>query len=158
MLIQDGSQDRPKMAPRPLQDDLQKLLFSSSFLSSILVRFGCLLGPILGSKIEPKSVPRGSSKALKIISVLQWLLEPSKINLLTNIAPTWPDFWSPKGAKMRPKWDQKQTKIEDKNEDEKRSSRRSSWSRLEAILNRFECRLGALEALQTLRLPMFREN
>ena len=33
-----------------------------------------------------------------------------------------------------------------------------SRSRLGSILNRFGCRLGALEALQTLRLPMFREN
>ena len=62
------------------------------------------------------------------------------------------------GAKMEPKWEPRGAKIEDKNEDEKRRFRRSSWSRLGAILSRLGCRLGALEALQTLRLPMFREN
>ena len=59
---------------------------------------------------------------------------------------------------MEPKCDPRGTKIEDKNEDEKRRFRRSSWSRLGSILGRLECRLGAPEALQTLRLPMFREN
>ena len=39
-----------------------------------------------------------------------------------------------KGAKREPKRDQKRTKIEGKNDDEKRSSSRSSWSRLGAVL------------------------
>ena len=58
-LAHDGSQveDRPKIAPRPLQDDLQECLFSSSFLSSILVRFcshfGCHVGSLAGASWAP---------------------------------------------------------------------------------------------------------
>ena len=40
----------------------------------------------------------------------------------------------PRGAKMRPKWHPRRTKIEDKNEDEKRRLRRCSWNALGAIL------------------------
>ena len=61
-------------------------------------------------------------------------------------------------AKMRQKSDQDGTKIEDKNPDEKRSSSRPSWGRLEPILGRLGARLGALETRQTRRLPMFREQ
>ena len=43
---------------------------------------------------------------------------------------------------MEPKCDPRGTKIEDKNEDEKRRFRRSSWSRLGSILGRLGCRLG----------------
>ena len=56
------TQDRPKTAPRRPQDDLQELLFSSSFLYSILVRFvfdfGLLWLPFglhLGLLLEHKS-------------------------------------------------------------------------------------------------------
>ena len=42
----------------------------------------------------------------------------------------------PRGAKMRPKWAPRRTKIDVKNEDEKKSSSRSSWSRLGPILGR----------------------
>ena len=45
---------------------------------------------------------------------------------------------------MKPKWDPRRTKIEDKNEDEKRKFRRSSWSRLGSILGRLGCRLGVI--------------
>ena len=48
------------------------------------------------------------------------------------------------GAKMEPKCDPRGTKIEDKNEDEKRRFRRSSWSRLGSILGRLGCRLGVI--------------
>ena len=67
-------------------------------------------------------------------------------------------FGAQKGLKMEPKCDPRGTKIEDKNEDENKGFRRSSWSRLGATLARLGGRLGALEALQTLRLPIFREN
>ena len=43
------AQDRPKMALRSPQDDLQEHLFSSSFSCSILVRFGIHFGCHLGS-------------------------------------------------------------------------------------------------------------
>ena len=46
---------------------------------------------------------------------------------------------------MEPKCDPRGTKIEDKNEDEKRRFRRSSWSRLGSILGRLGCRLGVVE-------------
>ena len=49
------TQDRPKIAPRRLQDDLQELLFSSSFLSSILLR--------LGSDFDFNLAPLGHPKA-----------------------------------------------------------------------------------------------
>ena len=58
-------------------------------------------------------------------------------------------FWDPKGgqdgAKMEPKSDSRWTKIEDKNDVEKRRSWRSSWSRLGSVLGRLECRLGVVE-------------
>ena len=38
-----------------LQDYLQKLLFSSSFLSWILIRLGSPFSPMLGPKIDPSS-------------------------------------------------------------------------------------------------------
>ena len=59
---------------------------------------------------------------------------------------------------MTAKSDQDGTKIEDKNSDEKRSSSKPSWGRLEPILGRLGARLGTLETPLTLRLPMFREN
>ena len=43
---------------------------------------------------------------------------------------------------MRPKRHSRRTKIDVKNGDEKRRSRRSSWSRLGSILGRLGCRLG----------------
>ena len=45
---------RPKIDPRRLQDDLQELLFSTSFLSSILVRLGSDFGLILAPLEAPK--------------------------------------------------------------------------------------------------------
>ena len=55
-----GFPRRPKMDPRQLQDDLQDLLFSTSFLSSILVRLGSDFGFILAPFWVSKSaqVPR----------------------------------------------------------------------------------------------------
>ena len=52
------------------------------------------------------------------------------------VGSIWGSFWVPKGGKMEPKRDQKQIKIEGKNDDEKRNSSRSSWGRLGAILGR----------------------
>ncbi len=62
------AQDRPKIAPRQFQDALQELLFSSSFLSSILVRsgldFGCLLGVVLEPhEGAPASTTQGDPSA-----------------------------------------------------------------------------------------------
>ena len=48
---------RPKIDPRRLQDDLRNLLFSSSFLSSILVPLGSHFGPILDHFWAPKTEP-----------------------------------------------------------------------------------------------------
>jgi len=48
----NGSQDRPKIAPRPLQDDLQQFFLSSQFLSSISI----LLCHLLVPSWAPKSV------------------------------------------------------------------------------------------------------
>ena len=45
---------------------------------------------------------------------------------------------------MRSKSDSRRTKIDDKNEDEKRRSGRSSWTRLASILGRLTCRLGVV--------------
>ena len=44
---------RPKIGPRRLQDDLDNHLFSSSFLSSILVRLGSDFGSILAPSWPP---------------------------------------------------------------------------------------------------------
>ena len=45
---------RPKIDPRPLQDDLQEHLFSTSFLASILVPHGCHFDLILTPLGPPK--------------------------------------------------------------------------------------------------------
>ena len=51
---------RPRIDPRSPQDDLRNLLFSSSFLSSILAplgsHFGSILGPFWAPQIEPSRV------------------------------------------------------------------------------------------------------
>ena len=56
-----GHPRRPKIDPRRLQDDLQDLLFSTSFLSSILVR----LGSDFGSIWAPSWPPFGSQNLHK---------------------------------------------------------------------------------------------
>ena len=70
------------------------------------IPFGEDFGTILGSKIDPKSVPKGSSKVLKIMIVFQCFFEPQKIDFWVNMAPTWPDFGSQDGPKLVPKWGQ----------------------------------------------------
>ena len=60
------TQDRPKIAPRRLQDDLQELLFSSSFLSSILLRLGSDFDFNLAPLGHPKAAGRGDLRPLKL--------------------------------------------------------------------------------------------
>ena len=60
------TQDRPKIAPRRLQDDLQELLFSSSFLSSILLRLGSDFDFNLAPLGHPKAAIRGFLRPLKL--------------------------------------------------------------------------------------------
>ena len=60
------TQDRPKIAPRRLQDDLQELLFSSSFLSSILLRLGSDFDFNLAPLGRPKAAARGGLRPLKL--------------------------------------------------------------------------------------------
>ena len=48
---------RPKIDPRRLQDDLQELLFSTSFLTSILVPLGSHFGLILAPLGPPNAAP-----------------------------------------------------------------------------------------------------
>ena len=57
---------RAKIAPRRLQDDLQELLFSSSFLSSILVRLGSDFDFNLAPLGRPKAAIRGDLRPLKL--------------------------------------------------------------------------------------------
>ena len=59
---------------------------------------------------------------------------------------------------MEPKCDPRGTKIEDKNEDEKRRFRRSSWSRLGSILGRLGCRLGVIVVLSLERVLDFEKS
>ena len=59
---------------------------------------------------------------------------------------------------MRPKCDPRGAKIEDKNEIEKRKFRRSSWSRLGAILARLGGRLGVIFIDFVLVFILFREK
>ena len=63
-----------------------------------------------------------------------------------------------RGSKMRSKWDPRRTKIEDKNEDEKRRSCRSSWGGLGSILGRLGFRLGGQKSPETVCYKRFREN
>ena len=48
----------PKIAPRRLQEGLEKQLFSTSFLPSILVHFGSLFGSLLAPFWAPKIVTK----------------------------------------------------------------------------------------------------
>ena len=59
---------------------------------------------------------------------------------------------------MEPKCDPRGTKIEDKNEDEKRRFRRSSWSRLGSILARLGGRLGIIFGDFVLVFIIFRDK
>ena len=59
---------------------------------------------------------------------------------------------------MKAKWDPRRTKIEHKNEDEKRSSSGSSWSRLGSILGRLGCRLGVKIVLSPRVALVFLKN
>ena len=70
-----GPPRRPKIDPRRLQDDLQDLLFSTSFLSSILVRlefdFGSISAPYwppFGSQNRPKC--RASADPVELKTIL----------------------------------------------------------------------------------------
>ena len=54
--------------------------------------------------------------------------------------------------------EQNRTKIDVKNENEKRSSPRPSWSRLGPILGRFGSRLGTQKTPETLENVLFREH
>ena len=59
---------------------------------------------------------------------------------------------------MKPKADPRRTKIDAKNEVEKRRFRRSSWSRLEPILGRLGCRLGVIFLILAGVLQWFLKN
>ena len=67
----------------------------------------------------------------------------------------WGSIWE---AKSAPKRNQKRSQNEAKIEESTNPDPRRSWTRLGSILGRFGCSLGALETLQTLCLPMFREH
>ena len=56
---------------------------------------------------------------------------------------------------MEPKCDPREAKIEDKNEDEKRRFRTSSWSCLGSIFGRFGCRLGVVFLILAMVLQCF---
>ena len=62
------------------------------------------------------------------------------------------------GGQNGTKIDPKTIKNRSENSRVKKTDPRRSWTRLGAILGRLGCSLGALETLQTLRLPMFCEN
>ena len=88
----------------------QKTLKNKWFFSIFAFSLPSLLRSILlrtwshfGLQNRPKICPKRVFKGVEIISVLQCLLEPAKINFLTNIAPTWPDFAPQDGSKLGPK-------------------------------------------------------
>ena len=62
------------------------------------------------------------------------------------------------GGQNGTKIDPKTTKNRSEKSRVQKTDPRRSWTRLGAILGRLGCHLGALETLQTVRLPMFREN
>ena len=82
--------------------------------------------------------------------------------VLDSQGPSKPQFGVTPGAPFgRPNRHQNGTKNDAKTKRKFKSQKtdpRRSWTRLGAILGRFGCSLGALETLQTLRLPMFREK
>ena len=69
-----------------------------------------------------------------------------------------PVFKAQEGAKMEPRWDEKRSKIDIKNDDEKRSSPRPSWNGLKAILGHLGGRLEMKKLVISLVLKAFREN
>ena len=66
------SQDRSKTAPRPPQDDLEELLFASSFSSSILVRLGSNLVSICTPLGAPKTTPKSIQKTPENHVAAKW--------------------------------------------------------------------------------------
>ena len=76
------------------------------------------------------------------------------------------DFWidfrvvlgTQKGAKREPKRYQNRTKIEGKNDVEKRCFSRPSWSRLGAILGHFGGHLGVRKTIFVLEKPIREQN
>ena len=71
---------------------------------------------------------------------------------------TWKILGAQKGAKMSPESDPRRTKIDVKNDVEKRRFRRSSWSRLGSILGRLGCRLGVIFLILARVLQWFLKN
>ena len=68
------------------------------------------------------------------------------------------DFGSQNGAQREPKSDPKRTKIDYKNQCEKNTSSRPSWSRLGTILDRFGTDLGVILIDFSLVSKAFREH
>ena len=91
-----GFPRRPKIDPRRLQDDLQDLLFSTSFLSSILVR----LGSDFGSILAPSWPPFGSQNRPKCRASAD--LVELKTTLTTHDGPRRPQE-APKTPQEPPK-------------------------------------------------------
>ena len=67
-------------------------------------------------------------------------------------------FGAQEGAKMEPRWDKMRSKIDIKNDYEKRFSLRSSWNGLKAILGHLGSRLEVKKVVISLVLKAFREN
>ena len=67
-----------------------------------------------------------------------------------------PSLGGAKGSQDKLNSDLRRPKIEDKNEDEKRRFRRSSWNGLGSMLGRLECRLGAVLDSKSCSRPRWR--
>ena len=72
------AQDRSKTSPRRPQDDVEALLFASSFPSSIWVRFGSNLGSISHPLGRPKRPQNRTKKHTKIMLPQDGLQDRSK--------------------------------------------------------------------------------
>ena len=117
-------------------------------------RFGRVLGGLEGVRGSPGSVLGGSWAVLE----RSWRPSCSKTifdRFLDNFGVV---LGAQKGAKREPKRDQKWTKIEGKNDVEKRCFSRPSWSRLGAILGHFGGHLGVRKSIFVLEKPIREQN
>ena len=123
-------------------------------LGRLLASLGPLLAALgrswepLGSLLAPLGL---------LLDALRTILE-QHAKIIKKSNPKMIDLGSQKGSQMAPKSIPKRTKIDDKNQCEKNTSSRPSWSRLGRILSRFVTDLGVIFIDFSLVFKAFREK
>ena len=123
-----------------------------------LGRLLAALGPLLAA-LGRSWEPLGSLLAPLglLLDALRTILE-QHAKIIKKSNPKMTDLGSQKGSQMAPKSIPKRTKIDDKNQCEKNTSSRPSWSRLGTILGCFGTALGLIFIDFLLVFKAFREQ